>query len=147
MSDIPERVPVPGRPGQNGVNQPDSPYGDVAQLDRLKQSLGPPGGGRGTMPPPDQGPAPVEQTVPPAGNPQGAPGESPVPGLPRGLFRETDNPSISVADAPAPIPAQPGQNYSAAQSRLRIIDALTQSDNPRVREWAEMVRELLIQGG
>ncbi|NNM34016.1 MAG: hypothetical protein HKO53_13160 [Gemmatimonadetes bacterium] len=141
-----DKVPVPG--GGSGVNQPDSPYGDVVELDRLKQELGPPGANPGA--PPQVGAAPPgstpENPVPPRGNPaQGRGGESPLPGLPAGLLRPTEQPDIPPDTPMESTPLRGGAAVDGAQRRLRVISALALSDNPQVREWAVMVLRLILE--
>lgn len=147
MSDISsvEKVPVVG--GGNGVNQPDSPYGRVADLENLKRQFpqNRPAGPLGQ--PGQQPPTQAEISVPPPGSPgvgMSGRGESPVPGLPRGLFRDTDFPTSGVTgELPAP-PAAPAIGPNPAH--LQVYEALRQSDDPEAREWAEMMLELHGEG-
>lgn len=147
MTDL-DKVPVPS--GGNGVNQPETPYGDIATLERLKSQLGPPGGQAGAMPPPGEAPPPDPISgVPPAGNPGGGGRESPLPGLPAGILNPSDRPNEPVDNELAGAIGDGVSGAAAAtgaQRRLQVIMALSQSDDPEVREWAQMVMELLIGG-
>lgn len=146
MPDSIEKVPIPG--DKTGVNQPASPYGDVAQLDELKSKLGPPGaggpGGPGgpPAPPPDE----PRRNVPPPGDLQGAPQDSPFPGLPASIGAQSDRPGVDPSTPMTPGAPGPGAAVDATQRRMQVIIALQQSDNEAVVEWADMVLELLIGG-
>jgi hypothetical protein len=150
MPDELDKVPIPG--GGTGVNQPETPYGDIATLDKLKKDLGPPGaaGPGGALPPPGGPGDPAAEggaPLPPAGDPNGTPGESPLPGLPSGILNPTDQPGVPVGSPlGSSIGAAPGAAVDAVQRRLQVVTALQQSDNPRIREWANIVLELLIGG-
>lgn len=142
MSEI-DKVPIPG--GGTGVNQPETPYGDIATLDRLKKELGPPGGG--VMPPAGEAPPSVEgaTSVPPAGDPNGSPGESPLPGLPASILNPTERPEISPT-TPLQNPQGPGPSRVGVQQRLHVITTFQMSDSPIIREFADMAVELLVGG-
>lgn len=153
MSDIgPDQIPVPG--GGSGVNQPAKPYGSVADLDRLKQQF--PQGAQGAGPLPQAPPGPLGPVgSPPAGgtfDPGGDGGTGPLPGLPAGILDPTTMPDVPV-DTPLAEPLGPpgappggGAPLTPAQNRLRIIEALRQSDDPDTREFAEMMIRMLTQG-
>jgi len=126
-----------------GVNAPASgSYGDAAALDRLKEAFGNiPGAG------PQAGPG--QQSAAPMPTPAPSQIQSPPPaGLPPALLAPTQRPNVPVSTPLAPAgPAMPGP-VGPQQQRLAILDALAQ--NPAVsdttRQWAELLRERLIQG-
>lgn len=151
MSDIgPDQVPVPG--GGTGVNQPESPYGAVADLNRLKQQFPQAAQGAGPLPTAPPGPFGPPGTLPPGasggGFSQGGSTSGPLPGLPEGILAPTDRPEVPVnAPLAEPMPAADmGAVVTPSQNRMRILEALRQSEDPETREWAEMMIRLLTQG-
>lgn len=142
----PEKVPIPGN--KTGVNQPDSPYGDVAELERLKGELGPPRATPTALPPAAGNPAPPQAGVPlaPPGSPRGPAETSPVEGIPAPMFDPTQRPDIPASTPPANPDAGRVQTATDQQRRLQVLYALSESSNPVVREWAEIQLELLVGG-
>lgn len=131
--DVIEQVPVTGNP----MKPTSGTYGDVANTERLKQSLNLPGG---------QGGPDVKPTAPSPGMPQGR-GMPPSPGgVPDVLMAPT-----SMPDVPPSTPLNPGvppgspAAVTGAQRRLAILSALSQSDtvSDETREWAADVLEKL----
>lgn len=155
MSDIgPDQIPVPG--GGTGVNQPEKPYGQVADLNKLRQSFPQGAQGAGPLPPAPGGPLGPPGAPPPGGGGSGQPfkpgggGGGPLPGLPAGIMDPTSEPGVPVDTPLSPPPGGPmgapgGAVVTPSQNRLRIIEALRQSDDPETKEWAEMMIRLLTQ--
>ena len=144
-----DKVPVPDPKGvKTGVNQPDSPYGEVADLRRLRQQMGPPDG-RGAAPQGGEDPGQVVPLPPQGDFGGGSSSEGPLPGLPRRIADPTNRPGVPVgSNAPADLDRGPSQLMGAVvdakQKRLQIITALALSDNPTTREWARLVLELMV---
>ncbi len=138
-----EKVPVPG--GGTGVNQPESPYGSVVDLQRLRKQF-PQSQTPGALPPPGGPPQPKpERAVPPAGNPVGSPGQSPVPGIPGPMFNPTTTPGAAV-QAGTTFARGPVAQQGPSQRHLQVLDALAQSDDEEASEWARLVIEMLEAG-
>lgn len=123
------------------VNTPASgTYGEAASLDRLKAALPtPPGAGPGSS---SGHPAPM-----PVPQPSGI--ARPPQGLPQAMFAPTKRPDVPVS---TPLPAAPVNPMAAAQTQrqknLALVDALVNdpSTSEGTRQWAQMVRDRLIQG-
>lgn len=148
MAEI-DQVPVPG--GGTGVSQPDSPYGAIADLDRLKAELPTAAGGAGPMAQGPGGPLGPAGSPPMGGGGGGfAPSEGgggPLDGLPPSIADPTTMPDVAVDSplAPDSTGSQMGGPLSPSQNRLRVLEALRQSDDTETKEWAEMMLRLLTE--
>lgn len=126
--------------GGGMMKPPGGTYGEVAELDKLKQDLTPPA-------PPGQSGGPGPQPTPPApGMPQGTrmpaaakPGS--VPDILLGPTQQPDTPQFTPLAPSGPAPGA----VSANQRRLAVLDALAQSQevSEETREWAQLVLQKL----
>jgi len=144
MSDIPtpiaDQIPVP----EGNVNEPASgTQGDKAAVGRLRQALPPIPGTPAPAPP---GPVEGAVPVPPRGQgPRGQGGESPIPGVPAPILRPSDRPDTPVT---APLEGAPGSSVPSMAPdppTIRVLQALTQSNDAEAREWAELVLQQLLE--
>lgn len=118
------------------MKPPGGTYGEVAELDQLKQDLAPPA-------PPGMAGGPGPQPAPPApGMPQGT--QMPAAGAPGAvpdvLLAPTQQPDTPQFTPLAPSAPPPGA-VDANQRRLAVLDALAQSQevSEETREWAQLV--------
>lgn len=132
--DVTSQTPAGGNPMQPSSGT----YGDVTELEKLKQDITPPG----TM----GGPGPQATPPPPPGMPQGtrlpaasAPGT--VPDVLLGPTKQPDTPQFTPMTPTGPGPGA----VSANQRRLAVLDALAQSQevSDETREWAQLVLQKL----
>lgn len=143
MSDIQppiaDQIPVPG----GNVNEPASgTQGDKIDVERLRQALPPIPG----TPSPGQGPGsgPVAPLPPRGAGPVGASPDSAVPGIPGPILDPTNRPGSPLDSPVSGVPGGGVPEMTPQQDRMRIISALAQSDDPEVREWAELVQQMLL---
>jgi hypothetical protein len=128
------------QPAGGGVNKPASgTYGEKASVDRLKQEL----------PSTGSQPQPVQPAPSAAGGGLAAPAAP--SSLPKGLVAPSVRPGVPVstplAGAAGAVDPFAGA-VDARQRRLRYLDLLAQqADSPEVREWAEIVKQKLIERG
>lgn len=126
--DVIEQLPAGGSP-----NQPASgTYGEVADLDRLKQAL-----------PVPQGPTAPSPTPMPAGGGR-PPVPGPTPGLPQGILAPSRQPGVPV-QTPLEQGFQPAQTRSAQV--VQQLHAVMRDPNvsDMTREFAELLLDRLTR--
>lgn len=136
----PDKQPLP-------VNQPLSPYGEQADLQRLSQAMAPAAG------PPGAAGAPGPE-APPIGRP-GAPSQySPSDqtirraGVPEALLAPTQRPEVGVGSQPPARPRYDDEFAPPTQDTMAILSQLAQSPqvSPQTRAWAASLVRILGEG-